>query len=313
MAVAPAEELTRERARRGRSRRLRLSWERLTPFLMIAPSLILIAVFVYGFIAYTGFSSLTRWYGVVPDYTFVGLRQYELLFQLERFQADVSNTIRFTLLFLAASIVLGFGAALLLDQKLRGTLVFQNIFLFPLAISFVVTGTVWRWIFNPNQGVNVLLGALHLDFLKSGWLIDTRTALYSLVIAATWQMSGFCMAMFLAGLRSIPDELREAAQVDGANAVQSFRYVVVPLLRPILLSAIIILGHISLKIFDLVFVMTFGGPGYATDMPGLYMFIATFRQNLYARGAAIAIVLLLMVAVLIVPYLVWQMREDVER
>ena len=312
MALAESRGLERERPRNGRSR-IAWSWDRATPFLMIAPSVILIAVFVYGFIGYTGFSSLTRWFGVVPDYTFVGLRQYDQLFQLDRFHADLWNTVRFTALFLSASIVIGFGAALLLDQKLPGTLLFQNVFLFPLALSFVVTGTVWRWIFNPNQGINVLLGALHLDFLRSGWLIDTRTALYTVVIAATWQMSGFCMAMFLAGLRSIPDELKEAAQVDGATVLQSFRHVTVPLLRPILLSAVIILGHISLKIFDLVFVMTFGGPGYATDMPGLYMFIATFRQNLYARGAAIATVLLLMVAVLIVPYLIWNLRGETER
>jgi glucose/mannose transport system permease protein len=126
-------------------------------------------------------------------------------------------------------------------------------------------------------------------------------------------MSGFCMAMFLAGLRGIPDELREAARVDGAGELQGFLRVVLPLMRPITLSAVIILGHISLKIFDLVYVMTFGGPGYATDMPGLYMFVATFRQNLYGRGAAIAMVLLCLVALLIVPYLVWSMRQEVER
>jgi len=280
---------------------------------LVIPSIILTGIFVYGFIAYTGFTSMTRWVGVVPDYTFVGLRNYARLFALERFQADVSNTVRFTAIFLIASLVLGLVAALLLDQRLRGTIVFQNIFLFPLAISFIVTGTVWRWIFNPNTGLNVLLDGAHLGFLKSGWLTDTRTALYSLAIAAVWQMSGFCMAMFLAGLRGIPEELREAAHVDGATELQTFWHVIFPLLRPITLSAIIILGHISLKIFDLVFVMTFGGPGYATDMPGLYMYVASFRQDLVARGAAIATVLLVIVAVLIVPYLVWSMRRETER
>ncbi|HLQ14399.1 MAG TPA: sugar ABC transporter permease [Candidatus Eisenbacteria bacterium] len=280
---------------------------------MIAPSVILIAVFVYGFIGYTAFVSTTKWYGINPDYTSVGLRQYTDLFGLPRFQADVSNTIEFTILFLIGCIVLGFGAAILLDMKLRGTIFFQNIFLFPLAISFVVTGTVWRWMLNPNYGINLLFDQVHLGFLESPWLADTRTALYGLVIAATWQMSGFCMAMFLAGLRGIPDELREAARVDGASELQGFLRVVLPLMRPITLSAVIILGHISLKIFDLVYVMTFGGPGYATDMPGLYMFVATFRQNLYGRGAAIAVVLLCLVALLIVPYLVWSMRQEVER
>jgi glucose/mannose transport system permease protein len=280
---------------------------------LIAPSVILIAVFVYGFIGYTAFVSTTKWYGINPDYTSVGLRQYTDLFGLPRFQADVTNTIEFTVLFLSACILLGFGAAILLDMKLRGTIFFQNIFLFPLAISFVVTGTVWRWMLNPNYGINLLFAQVHLGFLESPWLADTRTALYGLVIAATWQMSGFCMAMFLAGLRGIPDELREAARVDGASELQGFLRVVLPLMRPITLSAVIILGHISLKIFDLVYVMTFGGPGYATDMPGLYMFVATFRQNLYGRGAAIAVVLLCLVALLIVPYLVWSMRQEVER
>jgi len=161
--------------------------------------------------------------------------------------------------------------------------------------------------------LNVLLHNAHLDFLRNGWLTSTKTALYSLVIAAVWQMSGFCMAMFLAGLRGIPEDLREAARVDGASELQAFWFVIFPLLRPITLSAVIILGHISLKIFDLVFVMTFGGPGYATDMPGLYMFIATFRQDLYNRGAAIAMVLLIAVAVLIVPYLIWNLRGEAER
>jgi glucose/mannose transport system permease protein len=305
--VATAQRVLAERPRRGRSV---FRGERLISVLLIVPSAMLVGLFVYAFIAYTGFVSLTAWRGIVPDYTFVGLQQYQQLFDLERFQADLSNTVRFTGLFLTASIVLGFGAALLLDQRLRGTIFFQNVFLFPLAISFVVTGTVWRWVFNPNYGINLLFERAGLGFLKSDWLTNVDTALYAVVIAAVWQMSGFCMAMFLAGLRSIPEELREAAQVDGATWLQTLRHIILPLLNPILLAAVIILGHISLKIFDLVFVMTFGGPGFATDMPGLHMFIATFRQNLYARGAAIATVLLLMVAVLIVPYLIWQQHEE---
>jgi len=313
LAVASSGTAARERLPvRGRSLR-HFSWDRFTPFLLITPSIVLIAVFVYGFIGYTAFVSTTKWYGIVPDYTSVGLRQYTDLFGLPRFQADITNTIQFTILFLAASILLGFGSAMLLDLKLRGSFIFQNLFLFPLALAFVVTGTIWRWVLNPNTGINLVFDQLHLGFLKSPWLSDTHTALYGLVIAATWQMSGFCMAMFLAGLRAIPEELREAARVDGAREWQAFWNVILPLMRPITLSAVIILGHISLKIFDLVVVMTFGGPGYSTDMPSLYMFVAVFRQNLYGRGAAIAMVLLAMVALLIVPYLVWSMRQEVER
>src|SRR5919204_3975586 len=311
MATATAQPVAVERLPRSRSLRLP-PWERLTPILLLTPSVILIAVFVYGFIAATVRTSLVRWNSALPDFTFVGLRNYERLFQLDRFHADLINTVHFTVVFLAGCIVLGMGAAVLLDQRLRGSLFFQNVYMYPLALSFVVTGTVWRWILNPNFGLNVILTNLHLDFLRSGWLTDTHSALNSLGIAAVWQMSGFCMAMFLAGLRGIPEELREAARVDGASWLQSFRYVILPLLNPILLAAIIILGHISLKIFDLVFVMMgiSGGPGFGADMPGLHMFVATFRQNLYARGAAIATVLLVMVAVLIVPYLIWQQREE---
>ena len=311
MATAAAQPIARERLAVSRSPFP--GWDRVMPFLLVAPSAVLIAIFVYGFIAYTGFTSLTRWIGVVPDYTFVGLHNYVTLFGLERFQADLRNTLGFTALFLGVSVVLGLAAATLIDQRLRGSIIFQNVFLFPLAVAFIVTGTVWRWIFNPNYGLNILFANAHLGFLKSGWLTDIHTALYSLVIAAVWQMSGFCMAMFLAGLRGIPEELREAARVDGATEWQAFWRVIFPLLRPITLSAVIILGHISLKIFDLVFVMTFGGPGYATDMPGLYMFIASFRQDLFARGAAIAMVLLVMVALLIVPYLIWNLRGETER
>ena len=312
MATATAQPVTVERLQRSRSLRLP-PWERVTPLLLVSPSLILIAVFVYGFIGATVRTSLVRWNNALPDYTFVGLRNYHRLFQLDRFQADLVNTLEFTLMFLAGCIVLGLGAAVLLDQRLRGTLFFQNVYMYPLALSFVVTGTVWRWIFNPYSGINVILDNLHLSFLKSGWLTDVHTALPSLGIAAVWQMSGFCMAMFLAGLRGIPEELREAARVDGASEWRLFWGITFPLLRPITLSAVIILGHISLKIFDLVYVMTFGGPGHATDMPSLYMWIATFQQFLYARGAAIAIVLLLLVALLIVPYLVFNLRGETER
>jgi glucose/mannose transport system permease protein len=309
--MALTEQLELERPRRGRSSRF-LSWDRLTPFLMIGPSVILIGIFVYTFIGYTAFTSLTKWNSIVIDYTLVGLKNYILLFQDDRFHADLRNTVVFTVVFLVVSVVLGFAAALLLDQRLRGSQIFQTIYLFPLALSFVVTGVVWRWLWSPGQGIDVVLRALHIDPARFplGIMTDTRTALIALIVAAVWQESGFCMAMFLAGLRAIPEELREASEVDGASAWQGFWFVILPQLNPILLSAVIVLGHISLKIFDLVYVMTNGGPGHATDMPGLYMYSAIFNQNLYAYGAAIAIVLLLMVSLLVVPYLIWNLREE---
>ena len=281
--------------------------------LLLTPSVVAIAVFVYGFIGWTASISLTDWRGLAPNFRYVGLATYQTLFGLFRFQADVRNTLLFSATFLPACLLVGLLWAVLIDQKIRYESFFRNVFLFPMAISFVVTGTIWAWLFNPRAGLNVLLESLGLGFLTSGWLTDPRMALYSVAIAATWQMSGFTMAMYLAGLRAVPDEVREAARVDGASEWQLFRWVILPLLRPVTVSAVVVLGHISLKIFDLIFVMTNGGPAFATDVPGIYMFIATFKQDLFARGAAIAMMMLLMVSIVVVPYLISTMRKEVER
>jgi glucose/mannose transport system permease protein len=277
---------------------------------LLAPSFALVALFVYGFIAWSGFISLTAWRGMLPDYTFVGLKQYGDLFANARFQRDLLNTGVFTLAFLVGNLFLGLLLAVLLDRRLRGETFFRNLFLFPMAVSFVVTGTIWVWIFNPHSGLNVLFTALGFNTANWKWIIDPHMALYCVVMAAVWQMAGFTMAQYLAGLRGIADDVREAARIDGANEAQIFRHILLPQLWPVTVGAIVILGHISLKIFDLVFVMTGGGPARATDVPGIYMFEATFRGDLYARGAAIGIVMLLMVAVLIVPYLIYSRRMD---
>lgn len=280
---------------------------------LLLPSVAAVALFVYGFIAWTGWVSLTDWRGMNPSYRFIGLKNYADLFGLYRFQADIRNTLLLTVLFIPGALLVGLALAIALDRKVSGEGLFRSIYLFPMALSFVVTGTVWAWVFNPQAGLNVLLAAARLGFLQSGWLTDRRVALVAVAIAAIWQMSGFAMAMYLAGLRGISDELREAARVDGASEWELLRRVVLPLLRPVTLGAAVVLGHISLKIFDLVFVMTNGGPAFATDVPGIYMFVATFKQDLFARGAAIAIVMLLMVCALVVPYLWHSLRREVAR
>jgi glucose/mannose transport system permease protein len=278
--------------------------------LIVLPSLLAVGVFVYGFIGWTGYVAVSGWNSFVPDLSFVGLRNFADLFQSFRFQIDLRNTLVFTAAFLAGCLGLGLLLAVLLDQKVRGEAVFRNIYLFPMSISFIVSGTAWQWLLNPSTGVNLILEAVGLDRLKSPWFTDPKIAIYSVVIAAVWQLSGFTMAMYLAGLRGISDELREAARVDGASEWQLYRHVILPLLTPITLSAVIVLGHISLKIFDLVFAMTGSGPAFSTDVPGIFMFETTFRGNRFAEGAAIAIVMLLMVAVIVIPYLVWSTRAE---
>jgi glucose/mannose transport system permease protein len=296
----------------------RLNWERVVSVLLIAPAVIAIAVFVYGFIGWTAYASLIKWDKLLPDFTLVGLSNYQKLFANQRFQIDLRNTVVFTVLFLISCLVIGFLLALLLDQRIRGEGIFRSIYLFPMSISFIVTGVVWRWLLNPGSpelgstGVNLLFDMVGLGFLKTGWYTDPKIGIMAVAIAATWQMSGYTMAMYLAGLRAIPDELREAARVDGASEVQIVRHVILPLLQPVTLSAIIVLGHISLKIYDLIVAMTGPGIGFATDVPAYFMWDTTFRGNHFSRGAAIAIVLLIMVAVLIVPYLIYSIRTEAE-
>lgn len=303
--------------------------ERWIAFLMVLPSIILIAIFVYGFIAWTGAVSVSKWDGVQPNYESNGLANYRQLFSREggvsarRFTIDLWNTLFFTIFFLVVCVVLGLLLAILLDQKVKGEGIFRTIYLFPMALSFVVTGVVWQWIFAPGtatrlRGVNALLHAVGLDALRWKWYTDTNSigpfhaALIPVIIAAAWQMIGYCMAMYLAGLRGVPEELREAARVDGASELGIYRHIILPILQPITLSALIVLGHISLKIFDLVYTMTGKGPGFVTDVPGIFMFETTFQGNHYAQGAAISIIMLLMVAVVIVPYLIFSLRREVE-
>jgi len=286
---------------------------------MVLPSVAALAVFVYGFAGWTGYVSLTRWNDVLPDYTWAGLRAYADLFESFRFRIDLLNTARFTVVFLAGCVGIGFALAVLLDRGLKGESFFRTIFLAPLAISFIVTGVVWRWLLNPGSaqlgsvGINLLLDRAHLGVLKTGWYTDPRIGILAVAVAAIWQMSGYTMALYLAGLRSIPDELREAARVDGAGEWQMYRRVLIPILQPVTLSAVIILGHISLKIFDLVVAMTGSGPGFSSDVPAYFMFDTTFRGNHFAQGAAIAEILLVLVALLTVPYLVASTRTEVER
>ncbi|WP_406607057.1 carbohydrate ABC transporter permease [Candidatus Infernicultor aquiphilus] len=286
------------------------------PILFIMPSVITVGVFVYGFISWTGFISFTKWNDVLPNYTLIGFENYRKLFANMRFQIDLRNTLVFTVIFVISCLLIGLLLAIFLDQKIKSEGIFRNLFLLPMAISFVVSGVIWRWLFNPgsiqlgNIGVNQLFEKLGLNFLTCGWYTDPKIGIIAVAIAAIWQFSGYTMALYLAGLRGIPIELREASAIDGADKWQIFYYIISPLLRPITFGAIIILGHISLKIFDLVVAMTGSGPAFSCDVPALFMYDTTFRGNHFAQGASIAIILLLLISLLIIPYLISTFRKE---
>jgi glucose/mannose transport system permease protein len=366
----------------------------LTSFLVVLPSILLVGVFVYGFIGRTVLTSLSDWgrdptqaLALAPVTRFVGLDNYRQLFTGlidGRFRQDLVSTVFFTAFFLAGCLTAGLLLAILIDHRPRGAAVFRAVYLFPFALSFVVTGTIWRWLLQPSGGLNQLPPLLGLPAGEFTWLtsrqqvwrfdwndlpvilavlaalalalvaaLDLRAgrrprrravaaagalavlgwaavwgrgwallpfeelhgfnlAFIGIVVAAVWQMAGYTMALYLAGLGGIPEELREAAMVEGASRWQLYTRVILPLLAPVTLSAMIVLGHISLKIFDLVFAMA--GPDNAyTDVPALLMYVTTFRGNQFAKGAAIGTILLVLVALIVVPYLRSQLRRDVDR
>lgn len=290
--------------------------DKLYGFLLVLPSIIAVGIFVYGFIAWSVRVSLSEWKGLTPDYTFAGLKNYINLFADPRFHVDVRNTVIFTLVFVVGALLLGLFLAILLDQRLPGESFFRALFLFPMAISFIVTGVVWRWLMNPAltadrlSGFNALFSSLGLDFLINEWHLTPNYGIAAIALAAIWQMSGYTMALYLGGLRAVPEELREAARVDGASEAQIYRRIILPLLWPVTLSAVIILGHISLKVFDLIIAVA--GKQLPLDVPAIYMWQTTFDGLFYGRGASIGILLLISVAVLIIPYLYYSLRSEGE-
>jgi len=294
---------------------MRIKRETVLSIALITPSIIAIAIFVYGFIGWTARVSLSKWKGLLPDYTWAGLENYKGLFSDPRFHIDIRNTLIFTIIFVLGSLLIGLTLAVLLDMNIKGEGFFRSVYLFPMAISFIVTGVVWRWLMNPAMGsrlsgLNLLFTNLGLDFLVNKWYTTPQWGIAFIAIPAIWQMSGYTMALYLGGLRAIPIQLREAAQVDGANEWQIFKLIIFPLLRPITLSAMIILGHISLKVFDLI--LAVAGKQLPLDVPAIYMWQSTFDGYFFGRGAAIGILLLLSVAVLIIPYLVYTLKTEEE-
>jgi glucose/mannose transport system permease protein len=290
--------------------------DRFLNILIVSPSILAVSIFIYGFIAWSIRVSMSQWKGLTPNYTFVGLSNYISLFNDPRFLVDIRNTVIFTLVFVIGSITLGFFLAVILDQGLKGEAFFRSLFLFPMAISYIVTGVVWRWLMNPAEGdrisgFNLLFSNLHLDFLINKWHTTVTWGIAAIALAAIWQMAGYIMALYLAGLRSVPEELREASRIDGANELQIYRYVVLPILTPVTLSAIIILGHISLKVFDLIIAVA--GKQYPLDVPAIYMWQTTFDGLFYGRGAAIGTLLLLSVAVLIIPYIRYTLKSEAQQ
>lgn len=276
--------------------------------LSVLPSIGAIAVFVYGFVIWTIYISFTS-SRMVPRHELVGLRNYSRLWSSARWEGTFINLIVFAALFTGLCIVLGLLLAILLDQKIRGQAVFRTIYLYPMALSFIVTGNVWKWILNPGLGIEAMVRSWGFEQFGFDWIINRDMAIYTIVVAAVWQSAGFVMAIFLAALRSLDKEIFKAASMDGARGVTLYRRIVIPQLRPVFFSVTIILVHLATKTFDLVVAMTAGGPGYASDLPATFMYDMAFRRNELGIGAASAIMMLVLILAIIVPYIYFELRN----
>ena len=287
--------------------------------LVLLPTVLLLGYFVYGLIAWSFNTSLTdRHTARKGPAQHVGFENYTNLFSEDRFINSLKNLGVLTVVFIVGTLIFGLLWALLLEKGVPGESIFRSIYLFPMAISMIASGVVWGWLLNPSQGedargLNRLFEMLHLHFLENPWWTGGSrwTTMASIALPAVWQMSGYIMALFLAGFRGIPPELREAARVDGASEFKLYRHVLFPQLSPIALSALIILGHISLKLFDLIYAIT--GPNqFRTEVPAILMWNTLLRSDL-AKASAIGIVMLAVVAVLVIPYLAWTVRQETEQ
>jgi glucose/mannose transport system permease protein len=282
--------------------------EELLPKIVLAPTTLAAMIFIYGFILWTAWISFTK-SRMLPRYDLAGFYQYFKLFTNDRWWVACKNLVIFGGLFIAICIVLGLLLAILLDQKIRAEGALRTIYLYPMALSFIVTGTAWKWILNPSLGLERLVHQMGFTQFTFDWLVNSKMAIYTVVIAGVWQSSGFVMALFLAGLRGIDDAIIKAAQVDGAGLPRIYRQIIIPSLRPVFFSAIIILGHIAIKSFDLVVVLTRGGPGYASDVPATFMYTFAFTRSRLGFGAASAMVMFCGVMAIIVPYLYSELRS----
>lgn len=278
------------------------------PRLVLAPSIAISLFFVYGFMLWTFILSLTN-SRMLPSYDFVGFAQYGRLMVNERWWVASTNLVIFGGLFVAICLVLGAFLAILLDQRIRQEGALRTIYLYPMALSFIVTGVVWKWLLNPGLGIQAMVRGWGFESFTFDWLVDTDMAIYTLVLAAVWQASGFVMALFLAGLRGIDDSIIKAAQLDGASLPRVYWRVVIPCLRPVVFSAVMILSHIAIKSFDLVVALTGGGPGYATDLPATFMYTHAFTRAQIGLGSASAMLMLCGVLAILIPYLYSELRS----
>jgi glucose/mannose transport system permease protein len=282
------------------------------PIMVLAPSIVASFVYVFVFSGWTLYISLSD-STLLPTYNFDGFQHYADLWANRRWNVAYSNLFFFSAFYVVFAMVIGLLLALLIDQKIRAESFWRTIFLYPLAVSFIVTGTVWQWLYNPTSGFEFLIKSLGWTDFHFALTTDRKNAIFAIIITGIWQSSGFAMALFLAGLRSVDPDIIKAAQIDGASTFRTYRKVILPSIAPIFIAVAVVLLQFAIKTFDLAVALTNSGPGISTTFPATYVYDLMFQRGKIAEGAAAAMMVLLALAVVLVPYslyLVWRRRRE---
>jgi ABC-type sugar transport system permease subunit len=280
-----------------------------TPYLFLIGPLIIYLIWVIGPMIYTFYLSLTNWDGLSSP-ALVGLRNFERLFKDPVFYISLKNNLKWILSFITVPVVAGLALAMALNRAIPMEKIFKAGFYSPLVLSLVVCGLVWSWLFHPAAGlINSALRGLGLDSLAKGWLSDKDLVMWAIIAVAVWRQVGYVMVLYLAGLQGIDPGLVDASKVDGCNPWQSFRNVILPLLGPVTTIVVVISIIDSLRAFDLVSVMTRGGPYNSSSVLANFMYIEAYNNYKMGYGAAIAVILFLISLVFIFIYL-WQVMKD---
>lgn len=283
-----------------------------TSVLFFLPALTIFFIFFLYPIFSGLFYSFTNWDGLSPNLKFIGLQNYKTLLDDRRFLASIGNTFKFAIVYTILQNLCGMGLALLMDRKILFRNVYRAIFYLPSVISALVVGVIWTYIYNPTLGINRIVRQVGFESFSPMWLGDVNFALYAVVIATVLQTVGSAMVIYLAGLQGIPEELYESAHIDGVNSWQRFRYITLPLLSPAITIGVVLTTIWSLKVFDIIFVMTQGGPGYATDVIATAMYDYAFRVGRFAYGTAIGVVLCMTVLLLTLIQLTILRKREVQ-
>lgn len=277
-------------------------WTRnLTAKIAAIPMIVTALVVFVGGTAWTVVHSFTS-SRLLPRLEFVGLDQYERLWSTRRWLISIENLALYGVLSLVLSLTIGFVLAALLDRKIRGEAVFRTIFLYPFALSFIVTGLAWQWILNPDLGLQAVVRDWGWEGFAFDPLGNPDIVMFGLLIAGIWQGSGFVMVIMLAGLRGIDEDIWKAARVDGISTWKTYVRIIIPMMRPVFVTAIVIIASGIIKLYDLVVAQTNGGPGIASEVPAKYVINYMFQAQNLGQGFAASTMMLLSVAIILIPW-----------